>query len=403
MKSDGIPLPSGTEGLLPGERLLWAGRRARLRWSNGEKLILLYLLVAVPLILVGWFWQQLRQDAAPAFETVIAALVAAQWLGYVWYLLVVVPGNRRAEVYRITDLRVMATTGRLRPYTVSAWLYQIRQPEVRGSVQEADLLFQPDSAGVRTAFRTLFTTGSQGRSRPRATFPVFRTLADAETAREIALTARRELLSGSVDVPAGLRAAADADLPAPPEIQLAPGERVLWTGGPGHAPWWFGPTDRFQSAAAALFCTVAWAGGLTAVLGYDAPPPMLVPVLGVGGIALYLAVGRVLLRRRRGVGCRYVLTDRRLISSWRGRRPTCFGSALEDCFPPDAVDGVLLARPTSSARSRRSSLSDAAWPFVPGQSPALAALADPESARVAIAAAQLAAWRTRQTAAPTNG
>ena len=105
---------------------------------------------------------------------------------------------------------------------------------------------------------------------------------------------------------------------------------------------------------------------------------------------------------RRAAGCRYLLTDRRLVTSWQGRRPVCFGTALEDCLPPDPVDGVLLARPASSARSRRASLSDAAWPFVPGQSPALAALADPESARVAIAAAQLTAWRARQTAGLAN-
>jgi hypothetical protein len=405
MNADGFSAQGDEEVLLPGERLLWSGSRARLRRSMGEYLMMFYLLVLVPIIGTGYLWQLFGQEftgaAASPLLVVFACGWVAQWIGYAWYVVVAVPRGRRSEVYRITDLRVLVTSGVRRRSTASAWLYQIQEPVVRGTGADADLLFAPAERGSASAFasmRAMVSTARPGRGVGQ--LPVFHTLADADTAREVAAAARHAVFDASLEPPQALLALAELSLPAPVGVDLAEGERVLWTGSPSRSPRWFGTADVYQSVSAGFFSVFALVMGLT-TLTEGAPPLFLVPILALACLGFYWALGRVLVRSRRASSCRYVLTNERLITSWRARRPVSFSAPVEAFRPPSVRAGSVLADAVvQPARKRGLITADTLWPFALGQAPALVGLDDPVQARTALAAAQLTAWHARRAAAP---
>jgi hypothetical protein len=162
---------------------------------------------------------------------------------------------------------------------------------------------------------------------------------------------------------------------------------VLWTGRPRSVPWWFGSTDvgnslRFVCGVVAfgLLAGVVFAGVAAAEYAFAA----------LALAALYLAAGRVIARRQRIRHSRYVLTDRRLIVTWRGRGKSVAQAPLIALRPPtiwgqSLVIGTVPARPPSVHYWKA-----LRWPAATNAAPCLIGIDDPVRVRDLICAAQLA-------------
>jgi hypothetical protein len=268
--------------------------------------------------------------------------------------------------YRVTSYRVIIGTDT--PW--SAFLDQLDDPVIR-----------PHGDGTGDVLLEHFR-----HKRQRRAAAVLYSLSDAQEACRIIAAARWRLLDGSLPLPAPVPA--DTSTPLPAGLSLGAGEQVLWTGRPQTVPWWFGTRDingAIRGLVIVLCAVLAAAGALT---GHPAVSLSAVPLSGI-----YLAAGRVLIRRRRISRSTYVLTTRRLITVWRpGRSPVVVEAPLQTLLPPE-LDGDNIFT-TQHRRYKpkpgRSQERSPEWPACATHPPALIAIADPSGVRDLIAAARLA-------------
>jgi hypothetical protein len=128
-----------------------------------------------------------------------------------------------------------------------------------------------------------------------------------------------------------------------------------------------------------------------------------VAALGFG----YPAIGRVLRRRARITRSAYILTDSRLLTTWRaGRRVAVTQCALAQLLPPEVRDGSVfmnLAWPPPGGR--RYSWAQLMWPAASTDPPQLIGLPAPQAVADLICSAQLAerARTWRRTSTPIGG
>lgn len=277
--------------------------------------------------------------------------------------------------YRVTSYRVIIGTDT--PW--SAYLDQLDNPVTR----------QHDDG---TGDVLLEHVRHKRQRRPGA---VLFSLSDAPEACRVVAAARWRLLDGSLPLAAPVPA--DTSTPLPPGISLGAGEQVLWTGRPQAVPWWFGTRDitgAVRGLVIVICAVLAAAGALT---GHPAVSLSAVPLSGI-----YLAAGRVLIRRRRISRSTYVLTSRRLITVWRaGRSPVIVQAPLQTLLPPE-LDGnniYTTQQHRYKPKPGRNQARSPEWPASPTHPPALIAITDPHGIRDLISTARLAGI-TRPAARP---
>jgi hypothetical protein len=279
--------------------------------------------------------------------------------------------------YRVTSYRVILGTGT----PPSAYLDQLDDPVIRQ---------HGDGTGDVLLERAR-------HKRQQRSLAVLRSLSDAPGACRAVAAARWRLLDGSVQVPPPVPA--DTATPLPPVISLEAGEQVLWTGRPQAVPWWFGPRDISGAVRGLVIviCAVLAAAGL--VTGHPAVSGWTALLYGI-----YLAAGRVLIRRRRISRSTYVLTSRRLITVWQrtGRPPVVVEARLRTLLPPE-LDGnnIYTTRQRRyEPKPGRSQEASPEWPACTTHPPALIAIADPHAVRDLISTARLAEITARPPAKP---
>jgi hypothetical protein len=386
-------------GLLPGERLLWTGRPARARVIPGDlifpALLLAALLAALALTPGG------KVDAPGGFgyEVLAVAAALAGLIATTVRALRLKPEELRRTVYQVTDRRVLISTGTR--HTWGAYLDQLAEPVVVPQRDgTADLT-------LRAKEKFSLSTLADGQPLPRAftpgvqpPFPVLRGLPDAELARQVISTGRQGMLRGALDVPPVGAQPCGAEHTG---FVPAPGERILWVGSPQAAPWWFGTADITFSAYFALF-VVAIGFMITWARSTGAPLVAItfittVAVLGFG----YPAIGRVLRRRARIKRSAYILTDSRLLTTWRaGNRLAGTQCALAQLLPPEVRDGSVFMNLAWPPRGgRQYSQAQLVWPAASTDPPQLIGLSAPQAIADLICSAQLAerarTWRRSNT------
>jgi hypothetical protein len=393
-----MPEPPAVPELLPGEQLLWSGGPTRAPMGLNDFGLLAYPLATLVLITIAapGFVRHL-----PAFAIAIVAVVwgaiVLQSAGQLIYLLALRPRIRRAESYAITDRRVLVTTGLRQRRTWSAYLDQIDQPAA-GPQQDdaADVRLRDRAQATPRAFpgEELFPV----TNRPEV--PVLHDIAADGQVQLIAAEARCRMLARET----GARApeAASRSVPVPGEVTLRPAERTLWTGRAGRVPMWFGPEDLYISAVGLLGLAVAsFVCALTAASGDAWALVLFIPLAIAGG--LYPAAGRLAHRRMRIRRSTYVLTDRRLVTSWRLRTPVVVQADLDTLLPPETRGSMIITRPAQPPASRRrGGWKNLAWPAASTCPPVLVGIADPGAVRDLICAAQLAA-PSRHPVSPATG
>jgi hypothetical protein len=390
-------------GLLPGEHLLWTGRPARARVILGD-LIYPGLLTAALLVALTLSLPRGLVPAPDGLGVQVVAMVAALagLIATVVRALRVKPAELRRTVYQVTDRRILITTGTGR--TWAAYLDQLAEPVVVPQPDgTADLTLRPKEkfssavlANRREPLPRAYTPGAQ------QPFPVLRGLADAEAARQVISTGRQRMLQGALDVPAaGGPSGSTEDTGFVP----APGEQVLWAGRPQAAPWWFGTADIVFSA---YFATFIVAIGFSFRWARSTGAP-LIPITAFCTVAAlafgYPAIGRVLRRRARIRQSAYILTDSRLVTTWRsGRRVAGTQCPLAQLLAPEVRDGAVfmnLAWPPPGGRQY--SQAQLLWPAASTDPPQLVGLSAPQAVADLICSAQLAerarTWRQANTRA----
>jgi hypothetical protein len=398
--------PGIEAGLLPGERLLWTGRPARARVIPGD-LASPGLLLAALVAALALGVPRGVADAPGGFgeQVVVGAVALASAIAMTVRALRLKPDELRRTVYQVTDRRVLMTTGTRQAW--AAYLDQLAEPVVVPQRDgTADLM-------LRAKEKFSLSTLANGQQWPRSfspggqpAFPVLRGLPDAELARQVISTGRQYMLRGELDVSA---VAAQPGRAEHAGFVPAPGEQVLWAGCPQAAPWWFGAADIAFSAYLALF-VAAIAFIITWARSTRAP---LVPVTVFTAVAAlgfgYPAIGRVLRRHARIKRSAYILTDSRLLTTWRsGRRPAGTQCALAQLLPPEVRDGSVfmnLAWPPPRS-DRQNSWAELMWPAASTDPPQLVGLPAPQAVADLICSAQLAerarTWRrTFHSESPT--
>jgi hypothetical protein len=122
----------------------------------------------------------------------------------------------------------------------------------------------------------------------------------------------------------------------------------------------------------------------------------------VGG--LYPAAGRLVHRRMRIRRSEYVLTGRRLITSWRLRKPVVVLAELDTLLPPETQGSMIITWPAQPPASRRrGGLKDPAWPAARTCPPVLVGIADPGAVRDLICARQVASPSRQPISHATGG
>jgi hypothetical protein len=393
-----MPEPPAARELLPGERCLWSGGPARARISLSDFGLSAYLLAA--LVLTAILAPSLVRHLPAFFIAVVAVVwggIVLQSVGQLIYLLVLRPRIRRGQAYIVTDRRVLVTTGLRGRRTWSAYLDQIDEPAVGPQRDDtADIRLQNRKVTAPPAFLggELFPVTNQPE------IPVLHDVAAAEYVQQITVEARCRMLARET----GARPpeAASRSVPVPDGVTLQRAERTLWTGRAGKVPMWFGPEDIYISAFGLLGLAVASFGcAMTAASGDAWALVFFIPFAVVGG--WYPAVGRLVHRRMRIRRSAYVLTDRRLITSWRLQEPVVVQAELDTLLPPETRSSMIITRPAQPPASRRrGGLRNLAWPAASTCPPVLIGIADPGAVRDLICAAQLAV-PSRQPISHANG
>jgi len=390
--------------MLPGERVLWTGRPGRARVSIADAGFSAFLLAA----LAVWAVFGIAQLRGPSvfFKAVTVMVLAAaviQVAAMLIYLLAVKPRLIQRTVYQVTAYRVVVTTGLRTRRSWSAYLDQIGEPVVkrRRDGTEDLVLRAGGKSRMGQGVDATFWSGPFS-AMGEVEVPVLRSVADGTLAQQVAVAARRRMLDGLAEMvpPAGMSTG-----PLPAGVVVAAGERVLWAGRPGRVPWWFGPQDIYLSAIALVWLAfVSLMGAFAVTIGSGTFLIFLVPFAVAGG--LYPAAGRLIHRRVRISRSGYVLTDRRLIASWRlGRMPVTVQARLGELLPPVIRGQAIFTGRADSSRQRRSAgWRNLLWPAATTSPPALIGIADAPAVRDLIAAAQLvlrAAAQGAQQAQPT--
>ena len=376
--------------MLPGERVLWTGRPGRARVSIADAGFSAFLLAA----LAVWAVFGIAQLRGPSvfFKAVTVMVLAAaviQVAAMLIYLLAVKPRLSQRTVYQVTAYRVVVTTGLRTRRSWSAYLDQIGEPVVkrRRDGTEDLVLRAGGKSRMGQGVDATFWSGPFS-AMGEVEVPVLRSVADGTLAQQVAVAARRRMLDGLAEMvpPAGMSTG-----PLPAGVVVAAGERVLWAGRPGRVPWWFGSQDIYLSAFMLVWLAfVGLMGAFAVINGSGMFLIWLVPLALAGG--LYPAVGRLIHRRVRISRSVYVLTDRRLIASWRlGRTPVTVQARLVELLPPVIRGQVIFTgRADSSRQGRSAGWRHLLWPAATSTPPALIGITDATAVRELIAAAQLA-------------
>jgi hypothetical protein len=389
--------------MLPGEGLLWTGRPAWARVSVADAAFSAFLLAALAVAAV-FGAAQLRSSSLffQAVTVIVLASVVSQVTAMVIYLLAVKPRLIQRTLYQVTAYRVVVTTGLRTRRTWSAYLDQIGEPVLkrRRDGTEDVVLRAGGTSRISQGADPTFWSGPFS-AMGEVEVPVLRSVADGTQAQQVAVAARRRMLGGLAEFVTprpGLSAG-----PLPADVVVDAGERVLWAGRPGRVPWWFGSQDIYLSAIALVWLTfVGLMGAFAVTIGSGTFLIILVPFAVAGG--LYPAVGRLIHRRVRISRSGYVLTDRRLIASWRiGRTPVTVQARLGELLPP-VIRGqaIFTGRADSRRRGRSAGWKNLLWPAATTAPPAVIGIADAAAVRELIAAAQLALRAAAQGAEQTQ-
>lgn len=189
-----------------------------------------------------------------------------------------------------------------------------------------------------------------------------------------------------------------------------PGERTLWTGRPVHT------RVRRADAGLALYLAAVVVGlavastrwlpgislpgyfktGMGVLAAQSGNNAFFLVWLGLMALAggVYPAAGRVVHRRLRIRRSRYVLTSRRLITTWRplgGGTPVVVQAPLGTLLPP-VVRGtsVITGLASADASSRRQGWKVLMWPAATVTPPVFIGLANAQEVAGLIGAAQVA-------------
>ncbi len=378
--------------LLRAERSLWTGRPVHARVTLADAGVALYLAVAlVAVAVVGPRWLRGMPDVVKVMAVIAWGAGALQSLGMLVSLLVTGPGKRRRTVYEVTNYRVIVICGPGTGDVASVYLDQFDEPTVRRSRDgTGDVLLRARADDAKSRLSRLVQSGGLGLA---AVDPVteLRAVRDAERACQVIAEARWRMRDGEIDV---YSSPCHLDGPAVPGgITLAAGEDVLWTGRPAGIPWWFGGHDVYLTAFALTWLTFVTGMGVLAVQpGSAAFLIFLVPFALAGGV--YPAAGRVVHRRLRIKRSCYVLTSRRLITTWRplGRGTPVVVQAWLGALLPPILRGTSVVTGLASADGsrRRNGWKELTWPATAVAPPAFIALADAQEVAGLIGAAQIA-------------
>jgi hypothetical protein len=168
-----------------------------------------------------------------------------------------------------------------------------------------------------------------------------------------------------------------------------------WCGGPTRIPWWFGGRDVYLTAFTLVW--LAFVIGMGVMVGQSAGPAFFLVLLGLMALAggVYPAAGRVVHRRLRIRRSRYVLTSRRLITTWRplgGGKPVVVQASLDVLLPP-VLRGTSVITGLASAggpSARFQGWKALPWPAATVTPPVFIGLPNAQEVAGLIAAAQLA-------------
>ena len=384
---------------LRGERTLWTGRPARTRITWADAGFAVFLAGGLVVLAVGY---PVGLRGAPGIIKAMAActwgLVALELLAVLAVLLVTEPRKGRRTVYEVTDYRVIVSWGPGADDAASVYLDQLDKPTVRpGKDGTGDVLLGPgngDSPGWER-WRAFLQPGTPG---PSAGNPVtvLRAVPDAEQACQVIAEARRRMRDAEADAPAP--PARPAGPAVPGEITLAPGEDVLWTGGPASIPWWFGGRDVYLTVFGLVW--LAFSAGMGVLVAESPGNELFLAWIGVIAlVGVYPGIGRVVHRRPRIGRSRYVLTSRRLITTWRplrGGTPVVVQAPLGALLPPVlrgrlVITGLAAADgPARQPGSRRGGWKAMAWPAATVAPPVFIGLAGAPEVAGLIGDAQVA-------------
>ena len=352
----------------------------------------LYLAIALIVLAVfGPRWLRGEPDLFRDMAAIVWSAAALQALGMLVNLLVIGPRGRRRRVYEVTNYRIIRSGSPRLGDVASVYLDQVDEPTVRRNRNGTDdvVLRAPAAAPLNQGLARLFQPAGLGLAAVDSVTKL-EGVRDAEHARLAIAEARQRMRDGEIDVfsPPGR-----LDGPAPTGVMIAPDEDVLWTGRPARIPWWFGGYDIYLTAFALVWVAcvtfmAVWAArsGAVGVL------VVLVPFGLVGGV--YPAAGRVAHRRLLILRSRYVLTSRRLITTWRplrGAAPVVVQARLGALLPP-TVRGtsVLTGLASGDSARQRNGWKELTWPTTTAAPPAVIGLANAQQVAGLIAAAQIA-------------
>ncbi len=377
---------------LPGERTLWTGSPTGARPGLVDACFSLYLAGAVVVIAVlGPHWLRDMPGIFKVMAAIVWGAAAVQSLAIVVNLLVIQPRIQRRSRYEVTNYRVIVNRGQR---VIAAYLDQVGAPVVRrGRDGGTNIVFPRDARPVpQRPFGGLSSRGPFALA-PAERITRLTSVPDADTVRDVITAAQQRMLDDGTD-PVSLPEEQPGSLPG---ITLGDDERVLWTGRPASVPWWFGGSDVYLSvfafvwlAFAVLLCVaVARSGGAAALVFF-------VPFAAFGGG--YPCLGRVIQRRRRIARSSYLLTDRRVIATWRVTRreaPVVVQAPLTSLLPPVIRGTSVFTIPAMPPVRPRNGWREIPWPASAVTPPALIGLADAPRVWELISSAQLANRETR--------
>lgn len=376
--------------LLPGETVLWRGRRAVVRRTLND-----YATASGILIAIGAVW--MFSHSSGNFVTGLIILSGAATTSFLvaFRILFLAPRTLRRQRYALTDRRLLIGSTRPGEPTLSWYRDQLAEPYVkqnRDGTSSIGLGGMPAPDAVRNLA-------------PRP--PVLSSIAHPDLflvllAASPATTAPAMLQAVS---PPGETGETGSDA-AVDGWSPRPGERVLWTGRPARLPWRFATEERFGLVSDLLLAALFVA--LTAQLIYDGHRWLFPEGAAVSVYYLHLAVGRLALRRMRFARSTYAVTDQRVVAVWKLRRTVVTEADHRTLRPPLVLaDGSVFF-----AESRRPSLT-LRWPpedpttrkpfdrrrrtrpAAVGEPPNFVGLADPWTAARIAADARDAAWTAR--------
>jgi hypothetical protein len=378
--------------LLRGESSLWTGQPVHARITLADAGFALYLAVAlVVLAVVGPLWLRGLPDVVKIIAVIIWCACVLQSLGMLVNLLVIAPRKQRRAVYEVTNYRIILASGSPVGHVSSVYLDQVDEPTVRRHRDGTEdvLLRTPASDPLSSGLARLFQSAGFRLAAVHSvtSLPGVR---DAEQARLVIAEAQQRMRNGPVDV---LPPPGHLDGPVPSGITIAPGESVLWAAGPGRIPWWFGGYDIYLTAFALVWLACVVGAGVWGVLsGSIVSLVVLVPFALLGGV--YPAIGRLVHRRLRIKRSRYVLTNRRLITTWQplsGAAPVLVQAWLGALLPPTVRGASIFTGLVAGDGPRqRNGWKEFTWPATTAAPPVLIGLADAQEVAELISAAQIA-------------